>query len=208
MSDMSSSNSPLVVGLTGGIGCGKSTVVSAFAQRGIPAFVADAQAASYYDEPDFVDAVCQALQADVRRDGHVDKRAIASLVFADPARLAALNGLVHPRVRRDFRRWLAAQTSPYVLFESAILYEYGLERDVDCVVCVYLEREERIRRLLLRDATSRDAIEARMANQLSAEEKMDRADFVLLNFEGNPRERQVAWLHDQLLARARARLVT
>ncbi len=181
-----------LVGLTGGIGCGKTTVLKAFQSLGVPCFVADQQAADYYNDPSFVDAVASFLGSDIRLpDGSVDKQRIASIVFSDPQALQHLNSIIHPRVMDDFRRWAAKQEAPYVILESAILYEYGLDKQMDCIIAVYVEKEERMRRLLLRDQTSREALEARMRNQLSAEEKMDRADYVILNYEGNPRRRQV-----------------
>ena len=181
-----------LVGLTGGIGCGKTTVLKAFQALGIPCFVADQQAADYYNDPSFVDTVASFLGSDIRLpDGSVDKQRIASIVFSDPQALQRLNSIIHPRVMDDFRRWAASQEAPYVILESAILYEYGLDKQMDCIIAVYVEKEERMRRLLLRDQTSREALEARMRNQLSAEEKMDRADYVILNYEGNPRRRQV-----------------
>jgi len=188
-----------LVGLTGGIGCGKTTVLEVFRTLGVPCFVADQVAGRYYDDADFLRSV-RALFGDrvFLPDGSADKRAIASIVFADPAALQQLNALVHPRVMDDFRRWAAQQQAPYVILESAILYEYALDKQVDSVVAVYLEKEERLRRLELRDHASREALEARMRNQLSAEEKMDRADYVVLNYEGNPRQRQVQYI-DRLL---------
>ena len=135
-----------------------------------------------------------------RADDSVDKQAIARIVFADKGALASLNGLIHPRVMEDFRRWAGEQRAPYVIFESAILYEYGLEQAVDKVIAVYVEKEERFRRLEQRDHATREALEARMRNQLSAEEKMDRADYVVLNYEGNPRQRQVEHIHGLLMS--------
>lgn len=191
---------PIKVGLTGGIGCGKTTVLHAFAQLGVPCFVADEVAAHYYQEEDFLMQVRQ-LFGDAVFDaaGEVDKRAIAAIVFSDKQKLASLNALVHPRVVRDFECWCARQEAPYVIFESAILYEYGFDRMMDCVVCVYLDKEERLQRLQLRDHASRQQLEARIRNQQSAEEKMMRADYVVLNYEGNPRARQVQYIHKQIL---------
>ena len=88
--------------------------------------------------------------------------------------------------------------APYVLFESAILYDYGFDRLMDCVVCVYLQLEERLDRLVSRDHASHQELMARIANQMPAEEMMKRADYVILNYEGNPRQRQVAYI-DQIL---------
>lgn len=196
-----SADRPLYVALTGGIGCGKTTVLEQFRLLGVPTFIADEVAGNYYRDPAFLHEV-RGLFGDkvFRPDGSVDKQAIASIVFADDAMLQRLNALVHPRVWRDFVRFASQYTdAPYILFESAIVYEYGFDRLVDKVICVYLEKEERLRRLELRDHATRAQLEARMANQLSAEEKMMRADYVILNYEGNPRARQVQHVHTSLL---------
>ncbi|MBQ8703818.1 MAG: dephospho-CoA kinase [Bacteroidales bacterium] len=188
------------VGLTGGMGCGKSTVAAEFRRLGVPCFVSDIVASGYYYDLDFLDELRQLLGDGVfLPDGSADKRAVAVRVFADRQLLEGLNAMVHPRVKDDFdafcRRYADA---PYVIFESAILYDYGFDRLMDRVVCVYLDIEERLRRLLLRDGVGEEAIRARIANQIPAEEMMRRADYVILNYEGNPRQRQVAYI-DKLL---------
>ena len=190
-----------LVALTGGIGCGKTTVLEEFQKLGVPCFVADQVAGRYYEDPAFVAEVVNLFGKDVlQKDGSVDKRAIARIVFNDAQALKKLNALIHPRVWDDFRLFAESHTdSPYVIFESAITYEYGFDRMVDKVICVYLEKEERLRRLELRDKVSRTELEARMRNQWEAEEKMMRADFVILNYEGNPRKRQVAFVHNKLV---------
>ncbi len=194
---------PMRVGLTGGIGCGKTTVLQQFKQFGVPCFEADAWAGRYYNEPDFLAEVRKHISTEVfLPSGAADKKAIAQLVFHRPDKLKTLCSLIHPRVMKDFDQWTAAQNAPYVIMESAILFEYHFERFMQYTVAVYLEKEERIARLLQRDQTNRAALEARMHNQLSAEEKMNRADFVVLNHEGNPRERQVREIHQRLLQKA------
>lgn len=198
---MSSSDKPLLVALTGGIGCGKTTVLNHFQQLGIPCFVADRVAGQYYNDPAFLQQI-RALFGDsvMLPDGSADKRAIAQIVFADHDALLRLNALIHPRVWEDFQHFVLTHSqASYVIFETAIAYEYGFDRLVDHVVCVYLEEEERLRRLQLRDHTTREQLQARMRNQLSAEEKMMRAHYVVLNYEGNPRARQVMHIHKQLL---------
>ena len=189
-----------LVGLTGGIGCGKTTVLQAFQALGVPCFVADDCARAYYEDAEFLERIRALFGAEVfDAEDRADKGRIAQIVFRDPDRLARLNALVHPRVMEDFRRFAAQQQAPYVIIESAILYEYGLDRMLDRIVAVYLEQEERLRRLELRDHASRQSLLDRMRNQLSAEEKMDRADYVILNYEGNPRRRQVETIHNRLL---------
>lgn len=198
---MSSSDRPLLVALTGGIGCGKTTVLNQFDSLGIPCFVADQVAGRYYDNPDFLTQI-RALFGDsvMLPDGSADKRAIAQIVFSNNEMLQRLNSLIHPRVWVDFELFVQEnKQAPYIIFESAIAYEYGFDKLVDRVVCVYLEEEERLRRLQLRDHASREQLLARMRNQLSAEEKMMRAHYVVLNYEGNPRARQVQYIHSLLL---------
>ena len=199
---MSETTHPLPVGITGGMGCGKTTVVAVFADLGIPAFVADRAGAECYNDPVFCHVVADVLGKDMlATPDTIDKVRLADRVFSDPSALAALNGLVHPRVMDRFDRWLRQQHAPYVLFESAILFDCGLDRRMAATIVVHLDREERMRRLLLRDPLSEQQIAARMARQMPQEALLDRADYVVLNYEGNPRRRQVEYIHRQLLSR-------
>ena len=194
--------------MTGGIGCGKSVVLGEFKRLGVPCFEADREAAKLYDNPAFCDEVVNLLGRGVLcADGRIDKKAVAGDVFADSAKLAALSSLVHPRVMGEFDGWARRHESEYsyVLCEVAVLYEYGLERCFDKVVCVHLDLEERLRRLLLRDGGPREQLLARIASQLPSEQKMMRADYVILNYEGNPRSRQVAAV-DEMLRRKDGRM--
>ena len=188
------------VGITGGMGCGKSTVVSEFERLGVSCFVADSVASLYYQDPGFLHDIRQLLGDSVfNSDGSANKRLIAARVFADKQLLQGLNDLVHPRVMADFEHFCQLHSSePYVLFESAILYDYGFDRLMDCVICVYLQLDERLRRLALRDGVTEAEILARIANQRPAEETLQRADYVILNYEGNPRTRQVAYINQLL----------
>lgn len=188
------------VGITGGIGCGKSTVVAEFKKLGVPCFICDNVAACYYDDKDFLDELRELLGDEVfSSDGSVNKQAIAARVFADRQLLDGLNALIHPRVMEDFDSFCQLhEREPYVLFESAILYDYGFDRLMDCVVCVYLDMAERMHRLQDRDGVGEEQLMARINNQMPAEEMMDRADYVVLNYEGNPRCRQVAYIDKML----------
>lgn len=193
------------VGITGGIGCGKSTVVAEFAKLGVSAFVADSVAAAYYNDCSFLEEVKSLFgQEFFTTDGSVDKKRLAAKVFSDRQALANLNALVHPRVLRDFERFCSNHSDePYVLFESAILYDYGFDRLMDAVIGVYLGMEERMQRLAVRDGASREELMARVANQMPAEEILRRADYVILNYEGNPRLRQAAYIDYQIKKKQR-----
>ena len=192
---------PLLVALTGGIGCGKTTVLKEFRNLGIPCFIADDIAGDYYQEPSFLNQIRTLFGGSViRPDGSADKQAISRIVFSNPQSLQQLNQLIHPRVWSDFLLFAASHPqAPYLIFESAIVYEYAFDKLVDKVICVYLDYEERMSRLMQRDRATRAQLQLRMNNQLSAEEKMMRADYVVLNYEGNPRPRQVRHIHSQLL---------
>ena len=191
------------VGITGGIGCGKSTVLAEFEKIGVPCFISDRAGADCYRNRVFLKELRQLFgDAVFLPDGSVDKKAIAARVFADHRLMEQLNRMVHPRVMHRFEQFcLQNATADYVLFESAILYDYGFDRMMDAVVCVYLDLEERISRLAVRDGVSRSQIMSRIAAQMPAEEVMMKADYVILNYEGNPRQRQVktidAWLRRQ-----------
>jgi dephospho-CoA kinase len=188
------------IGITGGMGCGKTTVVTEFERLGVPAFVADKVGGAYYDDASFLAEVHNALGDGVLdAEGRVDKKRIAAIVFSDKEALAKLNALVHPRVMVDFDAFCRQHADKtYVLFESAILYDYGLERYMDKVICVYLSLDERLARLRERDHAADNVLLARIHNQLPAEEMMRRADYVILNYEGNPRRRQVEYLDKEL----------
>lgn len=188
------------IGITGGMGCGKTTVVAEFERLGVPAFVADKVGGSYYNDVSFLAEVHNALGDGVLdAEGRVDKKRIAAIVFSDKEALAKLNALVHPRVMVDFDAFCRQHADKtYVLFESAILYDYGLERYMDKVICVYLSLDERLARLRERDHAGDNVLLARIHNQLPAEEMMRRADYVILNYEGNPRRRQVEYLDKEL----------
>ena len=198
---------PLLVALTGGIGCGKTTVLDRFRSLGVPCFIADQVAGAYYQDPTFLTSIRDLFGNSVfTPDGAADKAAIARIVFADPDKLSQLNSLIHPRVWVDFQHFAATHAaSPYVIFESAIIYEAHLDHLVDKVVCVYLGLDERIARLIDRDHATPEQIHSRIRRQLPAEEVMQRADHVILNYEGNPRARQVQHIHCQLLAAAEKR---
>ncbi|MCQ2299106.1 MAG: dephospho-CoA kinase [Bacteroidales bacterium] len=195
--------SVMSVGLTGGIGCGKTTVLHVFETLGVPCFIADDEAKLLYNDATFLDLVVQHFGNSILHpDGSLNRQVLAAIVFNDEEELGWLNRLAHPLVLQRFEAWKKAQGDvPYVIFESAILYEAGIDRQMDYVVDVYLEKEERMRRLLFRDNTTREQLETRMAAQMGEEEKRRRADFVVHNYEGNPRREQVLRIHQSLISR-------
>lgn len=170
------------VGITGGIGSGKSTVCRLFAQKGIAVYDSDAAAKRLMQEDGALRRqLAGRFGEGIFRDGVLDRAYLAGIVFADPQALADLNALVHPVVMRDFDAWAARQEGSYVILESAILFEAGLEGCVDKTVAVLAPRELRIERTCRRDGCGADQVVRRIAAQLDDDALSARADYVVVN---------------------------
>ncbi|MBR5029102.1 MAG: dephospho-CoA kinase [Bacteroidales bacterium] len=188
--------------LTGGMGSGKTTVLQCFEELGVPCFCADSVAADYYNDKTF----CQKLRGIFgdgifAADGTPDKKAIAAVVFADKKQLQRLNALVHPMVMHDFEIWYGKHSAqPYVLFESAIVFESNLQGFFDKIICVCAPLDLRIRRILRRDNTSEELARTRIAHQIDDEERKQRSNYIINNCYG-PKRRQktVLNIHNKLL---------
>ena len=170
------------VGITGGIGSGKSTVCRLFAQKGIAVYDSDAAAKRLMQEDGALRRqLAGRFGEGTFRDGVLDRAYLAGIVFADPQALADLNALVHPVVMRDFDAWAARQEGSYVILESALLFEAGLEGCVDKTVAVLAPRELRIERTCRRDGCGADQVVRRIAAQLDDDALSARADYVVVN---------------------------
>ncbi len=170
------------VGVTGGIGSGKSTVCRLFARRGIAVYDSDAEARRLMTgDPALREAIAARFGARVYAGGLLDRAALAAQVFSDPAALSDLNALVHPAVMRDFRGWAEAQTGDYVLLESAILFEAGLEGEVDQTVAVLAPTQLRVERACRRDGCTSEQVLRRIAVQMDDDTLARRADHVIVN---------------------------
>ena len=185
------------IGVTGGIGSGKSTVCSLFADRGISVYDSDSRAKSLMnDDRSLREALSREFgEGCYAADGSLDRTYLAAAVFGDDKALQRLNALVHPAVREDFRRWAEAQNGPYVLLESAILFDAGFDREVDATLAVLAPQEERVRRAVERDGSSRDEVLRRMAHQMNDDELHARADRTLVNVRRDYLESDVEQLH-------------
>ena len=172
---------PVIIGCTGGIGSGKTNVVKTFEGLGVPGYDCDSRAKELYDEDAALLAeVARVAGDDVVVEGRLDRRALAAKIFSDADLLARLESVVHPAVIRDFSRWLQEQSSKLVIFESAILLDKPYLREMpDYVLLVTAPRELRIERVMARDGLSREAVEKRMANQISDEQRRKYADYIL-----------------------------
>lgn len=170
------------IGITGGIGSGKSVVASLLELSGIPVYVADKESKLLTARsPVIREKLSRLLGNDLYTANGLDKKRLASHIFGNPELLKQVNAVIHPEVNRHFLAWVGKQKSPVCAIESAILFESGFDRDVDVTLMVYAPKEVRIRRAQERDGVSREEIERRIGSQLSDEIKRDKSDYVIVN---------------------------
>ncbi len=172
------------VGICGGIGSGKSTVCGLFAAKGVPVYDSDSRARALMEHsPEIVSAVSARFGAGCYRDGRLDRARLASVVFADEKALADLDGIVHPAVRRDFESWARSQKGDYVLFESALLFDSGMDSCVDVSIAVLAPLRLRVERAVARDGSTPEQVMARIARQMTDDELAARADLSIVNID-------------------------
>lgn len=190
---------PAAIGLTGGIGSGKTIVSKIFATLGIPVYYADEEAKRLMNEdPVLKEAIIGIFGKIAYNEAGLDRRLISSIVFNDPAKLAQLNAVVHPATIRDAEVWRQRQTSPYIIKEAALLFESGANRNLDKVIGVSSPLELRIARVMARDGLTREEVLRRVNNQMDEEEKMSLCDLVILNDEQHSLVEQVLEIHGKL----------
>jgi dephospho-CoA kinase len=200
-------NRPLLVGITGGIGSGKSTACRVFSILGVPIYFADDRAKwlmSY--DLDLKKAIIENFGGEsYSEDGSLNRAYLASVVFADEKKVAVINGLVHPAVKKDFEKWAENQTAAYVLKEAALLFESGSYQELDKIINVSAPLQTRITRVLMRDRhRTEKQVHEIIDKQLSDEEKNSKSDFVIKNSDNKLLIPQVLEIHKKLLAAASA----
>ena len=190
----------MIVGLTGGIGSGKTTVASFFKELGVPVYIADEAGRELMNTSEKVKSlILEVFGQESYSPAGLNRKFLASRVFQNPAELEKLNAIVHPAVSEHFDAWQKQQTYPYVIYEAAILFESGGYRKCDKIILVTANYNDRITRLVKRDAASVAEIEARMKNQWSDEKKLKFADFHIKNTDISSTRKQVGNIHEILL---------
>ena len=189
------------VGITGGIGSGKTLVCSIFEKLGIPVYYADSEARTLMNsDPELVSGIVGLFGKEAFNGDSLNREFLAKTVFGDPDMLAKLNDLVHPAVRKDFSLWVEIQADvPYVVEEAAILFESGAARYLDGSVLVYAPEAMRIRRVMQRDGADEESVRRRMIHQMDETDKMKLADHIIYNDETELLLPQVIALHKKLL---------
>lgn len=184
---------PKIIGITGGIGSGKTTAAKYFEALGFPLYNSDLRARTIQNEnPEVIQQIKTLFGEESYTEDGLNRPFIASITFNDKEKLKALNQIVHPAVFNDFKNWIAAQKTDYVIKEAAILIESGSYKDCDIIISVIANKEIRITRTIERDKISREQVEARIKNQLSDEERITYSDYVIDNSQ------DLAYLHQQV----------
>ena len=191
-----------IIGVTGGIGCGKSYVSAKMQLRGIPVYDSDSRAKLLTATDSVIkDALSDLVGPTLYCPcgcGVMQKEVLAQFIFGNPENMAKVNAIIHPRVRDDFKRWAdGLESKEFCILESAILFESGFDKEVDFTVCVDAPLELRIRRCVKRDNTTAQAVVARINSQMDQEEKCSRADFVIVNDDVQALEPQIDALIDK-----------
>jgi len=189
-----------LIGLTGGIGSGKTTVAKLFIKLGVPIFYADNVAKSVM----LNDKVLrEKIINEFGKASYIDKKLnttyLASKVFKNKEQLQRLNKLVHPVVKANFKSWLAQQNKAYILYENAILFETKSENNFDLIICVTAKTNTRIKRIIKRDNLSKEQVIDRINNQWDDDKKLKMSDIIIYNEEENKLEKEVLKIHNFIL---------
>ncbi len=188
------------VGLTGGIGSGKTTIAEYFKELGIPVYVADIEARGLMDTSKSIQKkLIDAFGAVAYINGELNRQYLAQLVFNDKEKLKRINNIIHPEVAKHFSEWLNQQDAPYCIQENAIIFENSKADEFDYIISVTAPLEIRIQRVLKRDAISKEQILARMNNQWNDEEKNKLSDFIIENIDLSATKKQVRKIHQKLV---------
>lgn len=189
-----------VVGITGGIGSGKTTVCRIFELFGIPVFYSDAEAKKLYDNPKIKSQVLKLFGREIcSKDGRIDKKKLAESVFNNNQKLSKLNALIHPAVKKVFLSWIKKHKSfRYVIKEAAIMIESGANKHIDYLICVRSHKSLRINRIIKRDNLSESEIKKRIREQISDRDREKHADIIIINDDKHSLIEQVKQIHQYL----------
>ncbi|MBU2930038.1 dephospho-CoA kinase [Winogradskyella psychrotolerans] len=190
----------VVVGLTGGIGSGKSTILKCFKSYGIPVYIADDEAKALMNRSKVIRRKLIHLFGDKAYENNVLNRPyLASKIFNDKTLLSKMNAIVHPKVAAHFKQWLSKQDAAYVIKEVAIIFENNLQNEYDYIITVVADKDLRIKRVMQRDGVSQEKVEAIMKNQWSDADKIEKSDFVIVNNTLQEAREQAENIHNNLL---------
>lgn len=188
-----------IIGLTGGIGSGKTTVAKQFEALGVPVYIADTEARKIMDLPETIQLVKEEFGNSIFDEEALNRKKLAEIVFENPEKLQKLNNIIHPLVNRHFREWVQKnEDSIFVIKETAILFESGSYTDCDKIITVVAPLELRISRVLERDDSDYESVIKRVQNQWTDEMRIAKSDYVIENIEFENTMDQVNTLYKEL----------
>ena len=190
-----------IIGLTGGIGSGKSTVAKMFNELGVPIYYSDDEAKRLMNTSDQIKkGLIDVFGQKSFENGKLNRAYIAALVFNDNEKLKNLNAIVHPEVKSNFKKWIMNQNAPYIIQENPLIFENNSQHDFDLVITVTAPKKNRIKRVMARDGLSENQVLDRVKNQLDDESKINGSDFVIINDTLNHTKIQVERINQEILA--------
>ncbi len=191
----------LKIGLTGGIGSGKTTVAKIFEVLGIPVYYADDSAKKLMNnDPELIQKIKLNFGDDVYINNQLNRQLLASKVFGNKEKLDILNAIVHPATLKDADEWMKKQHSPYIIKEAALIFEIGSEKILDYVIAVSAPVSLRIKRVIERDGITEEDVQKRINGQMNEVEKLNRSDYIIYNDEVQLLIPQVIQLHELFLS--------
>jgi dephospho-CoA kinase len=171
-----------IIGLTGGIGSGKTTLATYLKSLGIPVFIADDEAKKLMQSPEVVAEIQTVFGTAIFENGVLNRQQLAAIVFSNPEKLSQLNAIIHPAVKKQFGFWLDQyQSEPFVVYEAAILFESGSYKNCDSIITITAPLEDRITRVMQRDNSTREQVLHRINAQWTDEQRIAKSDFVIEN---------------------------
>ena len=171
-----------IIGLTGGIGSGKTTIANYFRAKGVPVYIADDAAREITNTLEIKNAIKTEFGSAVFDKENLNRMKLADIVFSNPEKLIALNAIIHPAVRNHFKEWISNyENVPYIIYETAILFESGNYKNCDQIITITAPIELRIDRVMKRDKTTKEAVLKRMDSQWTDAQRISKSDFTIEN---------------------------
>ncbi len=188
------------LGVTGGIGSGKSTICKVFTVLGIPVFLSDLEARIIMEQDvRIIEGIKSIVGFDIYKSGELDRPALAELLFNEDKILDSVNQLVHPAVFEAFNKWVQKQNTEYVILESALLLESKIDWAIDKILTVIAPIEERVSRVMDRNSITREQVMERIRNQITENEMISKSDFIINNADNEMVLAEVIRIHNDII---------
>ncbi|MUU76855.1 dephospho-CoA kinase [Winogradskyella endarachnes] len=195
----------VVVGLTGGIGSGKTTILEYFKTLGIPVYIADVEAKALMNRSKIIKRkLIDLFGEEAYKNNRLNKPYLSSKIFNNRELLSKMNAIVHPKVASHFKRWLKKQNADYVIKEAAIIFENQLQNQYDFIITVVADEDLRIQRVINRDQTTAEKVKSVIKNQLLDAEKVKMSDFVIINNDLDDAKKQAVKVHKKILQKIKS----